>query len=870
MRSPWHALRVAACESATTSRGMRAPRGPVRIVAVAAAIGLLLVIVSLLPIGAARSLIPSALAHAELVRSEPAARQVLQAPPSRVRMWFSEDLNALTSRAVVVDPTNKEVDNHDSEVSHSNPREMDVEVPLLPAGTYVVAWRTQSADDGHVLAGSFYFRIARPDGTVPPLPRVLPTGHIPGAGGAGTGGGLDGPGWLQAVATWLALVFMTFWVGGVIWETWILSPVGEGDVDLAAAGRAAGERFRRMAPWVLGLIVLTDVGIVLALSAELAGDWSGLVSGPLLRAVVFGSQFGAYWWLRQIVAGAALALTVAGARGVAGAALWRAADAVPGRAPTREPSRAAEWGPWLLAALRRLPAALARGWRARTLAGRAQLVLGAALVLAFALSGHAAAVAPSEKAYALSVDLLHLLGTALWAGGLLYIAFVLIPALRTLPDRQRAAVLARGLPAFSAAAIITVLVLAATGSLNATIHLTSITQFLTTTYGITLAFKIELFLVMAAISAYHAFRLRPRLLRALDAAASRVQNVDEANAGEGLAERAVHNGNGHRGASTHPGIRARLALVASGDLSTGETLVEIAGLAARPLQATSKAARRLLSWEVGDDPPVPPDASGEADATAGANGEKRSAVAGARDDAPTDVVGADAAGNGTHYGVDAAMDDTGADDASGDDSGGDGTNAVADGAASGQHAGAEPEGSAVAAHGSGLDADAGLSVTAARLTVALEEWLRREALLGVAVLLCVALLAAFAGSLMPAGASTDAPAPLVYVSAPQSAGGLTVILKVVPATFGTNTFTVTVRDAAGHPVTGAGVLLTTQMLDMDMGVQTDQLQPMAATPGVYSGQSDLTMAGHWAITVKVLPAKSQRYQLFTYKLTASY
>jgi hypothetical protein len=59
------------------------------------------------------------------------------------------------------------------------------------------------------------------------------------------------------------------------------------------------------------------------------------------------------------------------------------------------------------------------------------------------------------------------------------------------------------------------LLLAATGSLNTSIHLTSLQQFLTTLYGRVLAVKIEFFLLMTAISAYHAFSLRPRLAQVL-------------------------------------------------------------------------------------------------------------------------------------------------------------------------------------------------------------------------------------------------------------------------------------------------------------------------------------------------------------------
>jgi hypothetical protein len=72
-------------------------------------------------------------------------------------------------------------------------------------------------------------------------------------------------------------------------------------------------------------------------------------------------------------------------------------------------------------------------------------------------------------------------------------------------------------------------------------------------------------------------------------------------------------------------------------------------------------------------------------------------------------------------------------------------------------------------------------------------------------------------------------------------------------------------------VDGGSVIIQTQMLDMDMGVQSLQLKAMGATaPGSYSGQADLTMAGHWELTVKVLPPKAKDFVNTSFKITASY
>ena len=732
-------------------RSGRGRRASVRRALFAGALGLLLLLAVGVPLGPLSHLTPNASAHALLLRSDPKADAILQATPSEVRLWFSEAINPLTSKAVVVDPTNHEVDRGDSHRDANNDHEMEVSLQLLPAGTYIVDWRTQSEEDGHIVGGSFIFRIARPDGSVPPVPKVLPTGHFPGAAGTGipSGDTIDPPTSLQGLGTFLALLLMTFWVGGVIWETWILPPNGASDPDLDRAARAAVRRFARLAPYALGGVIITDIVMILGQSAELAGSWQGAVSPVLLGAILFGSRFGTFWWLRQVVALVALLLAVMTLRRGDSRAVGESRQAI---SQEREaPAGIPDWRRELLATareVRQLPRRLVRGWRGRSGIGQIECLLAGALLVAFALSGHAAAVPANQFAYAIAVDLLHLFCEAAWIGGLFYIGVVLIPALAKLSPLGRARVLALGLPEFGAVAIVCAVVLAATGSLNTTIHLDGITQFLTTSYGRTLAIKIELFLLMVGISFYHAFVLRPRLSGALGATAG----------------------------------------VSSAPVPMGEKQLLIG--AAAPASASAVAASP--------------------------HGGEGRAGGGRGDDEATELA------------PPAPQDD--------------------------------------GMSGNQLPPHAGV------LADKLRDWLRREAILAGAVLLCVALLAIFAGSLVPAtptsAAGTASPG---YVLQTQQSGGYSVTLKVTPAAFGTNTFIVTVKDAQGTPVTGAAVVIEETMLDMDMGTQTAQLQPIGASaPGSYSGQADLTMAGHWQIAVKVLLPKVLQPLVVTYRFSAGY
>ncbi len=302
------------------------------------------------------------------------------------------------------------------------------------------------------------------------------------------------------------------------------------------------------------------------------------------------------------------------------------------------------------------------------------------------------------------------------------------PPQRRLPDRARASLLARGVPAFSAIAIVSATLLALTGSLNTTVHLTSAEQFITTAYGRTLTVKIEIFLVMVIISAWHAFHLRPRLARALATEDARV---------------------------AHPPLRLGAAVAASGE-SAGRS----------PAATTPDIHAQT------DAPPTPLTA-------------QRAHLR----HAPATSPGAWRTGCGARPSL------------------------VAPSCSASRCSPSSPAHSPRSGQ-------------------------RRRASSG------------------------------AYI-ATNTVSGYHVKLDVNPATFGTNTFTVTVTDPQGKPASDASVLIITENLDMDMGQQSLQLQPSgSAQPGAYSGTSDLTMAGHWQVTVKVLPHGTQNYLTTQFKLIA--
>jgi copper resistance protein C len=138
--------------------------------AVAAWIGAMLLIAALTA--------PAASAHAARVSSDPADGAVLTTGPERVSATFNERLQTTFAAITVVGP--------DGNVwSTGQPAVQGAVVgiglrPLGPAGIYTVNYRVTSAD-GHVVSGSWSFRLTVPGtGTPgPPAAGADATGAVP-------------------------------------------------------------------------------------------------------------------------------------------------------------------------------------------------------------------------------------------------------------------------------------------------------------------------------------------------------------------------------------------------------------------------------------------------------------------------------------------------------------------------------------------------------------------------------------------------------------------------------------------------------------------------------------------------------------------
>lgn len=95
-----------------------------------------------------------AFAHATYVRSDPSTGGQLSTP-GRIRVIFTEDVEAPFSELQVLDAARRRVDNRDTAPVQGDPKSLTISVPTLADGTYLVTWKTLSAVDGHTARGLF-------------------------------------------------------------------------------------------------------------------------------------------------------------------------------------------------------------------------------------------------------------------------------------------------------------------------------------------------------------------------------------------------------------------------------------------------------------------------------------------------------------------------------------------------------------------------------------------------------------------------------------------------------------------------------------------------------------------------------------------
>ncbi|MGD9769441.1 MAG: copper resistance CopC/CopD family protein [Pseudolabrys sp.] len=142
----------------------------------------------------------AALAHATLVKAEPADGAVVPTPPSVLRLAFNEPVSPLAIR--LIDPSGRLVSLGDITAANAG---IAIAVPALHNGTHVLSWRVVSAD-GHPVGGALVFSIGAPSAQ-PPSGAAIPADPV-----------LQAALWVAKVAIYLGFAIG---IGGAFFRAWI-------------------------------------------------------------------------------------------------------------------------------------------------------------------------------------------------------------------------------------------------------------------------------------------------------------------------------------------------------------------------------------------------------------------------------------------------------------------------------------------------------------------------------------------------------------------------------------------------------------------------------------------------------------------------
>ncbi len=437
----------------------------------------------------------SALAHANLVRSNPPSSAALAHSPAQVQLWFSETLEPSFSTAVVYDANRQRVDQGDSHVALDDPLSLVISLtPNLPKGTYVVAWVTQSKVDGHVVRGTVPFGVG-----------VGVSSADVAAQGPAQGPVSGGP--VEMVLRWLILLSAAALVGSFgfwIAQDGALRSLGPGSRALVWQARLASG-----ALLTFGLANVALIDIQTTVSANVSPF--AALGTPLARELT-GTQYGGVWIIRMILV-AFLAIVLwahrpGGSAAKLGSGHWNGTNPGEGQAKHESP------GPFPGLSKVKLPY---RPASATLLWNCLGLVDGGALLATITLTSHSAAATTTTRLGALPVgialDWLHLLLASIWLGGLLQLGILLTDLGKLAQPVGRARVLAGLVRRFSTLAGVALVVTGATGLGEALIHVGTLANLLGSGYGQALLAKTLLLAPVLALAAVNHWFFRPGLAR---------------------------------------------------------------------------------------------------------------------------------------------------------------------------------------------------------------------------------------------------------------------------------------------------------------------------------------------------------------------
>lgn len=404
---------------------------------------------------------PGVSAHAVLVRSEPADSAALVEPPKTIRLWFNEPLSAEFSSAEILDIHSQPVEIISIHIDAADPNLMVLALPELAPGLYSIRWKVLSEADGHFTQGPLVFGV----GETADFSSIAPietTSIAP---------------FPEVVLRWMNFALLLSLAGGIAMTYLVLTPATAGlnRNELSMIVQQAAQRRTLLLSIFSGLAALI-VGFGL-LSWQVVTLLKTLPDTASLHGVawqVLGfTRWGALWIVRQVLLILLITLIFQ---------LFRNAK-------------------------------FQSSAKTKIFLPLSTIAIVCVTLATQSLSSHAAAITPNV-ALAVVVDVLHLMAASLWIGGLVALAVGLLPLIQQ-GHAKFIDLIKAGWRPFSRVAVLSVVILFATGLYSTGQQVASVDALITTLYGQTLLSKIGLMMVVGIIGLLNSVLLHPALARPL-------------------------------------------------------------------------------------------------------------------------------------------------------------------------------------------------------------------------------------------------------------------------------------------------------------------------------------------------------------------
>lgn len=445
-----------------------------------------------LALGIVLAILPGTVfAHAQYLHSNPPTNSSFPSgnPPTQVQVWFSEGIEPKFSSLGVYDKSGTRVDTNQLRFFQADDTTMAVSLPPnLPDGAYTVSYQNVSREDGHAVKGSFSFVVGA--GALPATAESILDGV--------SSNDMDANPW-GVPLRWLNYIAMSAVVGSLVflllvWQPTVQKLSSKVGAELKESSTKLYNLAYKFLGWSLGLLFIGWIAF-LVFQATVVGNvypWQ-IFENNTLGNLLLSSRFGNIWLVRlDLILVAFLLWAFARGSGRVKIPGMKRANLVP---ETESSVIVADEGNRPL-----------RGWILWVI-----LLLGAGIMLTTSLNSHA--VATRYPLLLVPNDMLHLLSTGFWIGGLFFMVLGLPVALRALVpgtgDRTR--LLAALIPQFSFVAILSVAFLLISGTIQAAVQLGSLDGFFSSGYGIALFIKLCFSAPLLLIGAYNLLNVSPRM-----------------------------------------------------------------------------------------------------------------------------------------------------------------------------------------------------------------------------------------------------------------------------------------------------------------------------------------------------------------------